>query len=227
MGGMSVFALPYTAASLRFDVPSHTYALPDGRVVPSVTQILKATGISTDFDEIAGISSRLAAKIDERRALGTAVHADAHAFDDDDLDWSTVDPRVKPFVEAWAICRENLRLQPTARERKVLHMGWFFCGTLDGIFLREGKRILVDLKIGDPEDAGCRYQTAGYELGWMVEHPDEPIDERWGVQLCPDLQIPYRVTNYSAEPQAWEHAQKFQAFCVTFHHQAARRRRAA
>lgn len=222
-----VFDIPYTAADLRFESSTHIYSLPDGRVVPSVTQILKATGVSVDFDEIAGISSRLAATMEERRALGTAVHADSHSYDDDDLVWETVDPRVQPFVAAWGICRANLGLRPTTRERKVLHLNGFFCGTLDGIFLRDRKRILADLSIGDPEDSAKRFQTAGYEMAWLVEHPDEPIDERWAVQLCPDRAIPYRVTNYTAEPYSWEHAQKFQAFCVTYHSQAARRRRAA
>src|SRR5262245_58245218 len=110
------------------------YTLPDGRQVPSVTQVLRSTGVSTDFDEIAGISDRHAANLEIRRALGVAAHMDCHAYDDGELDWSTVDPRVKPYVMAWVEFRENTGLLPQVRERRVFHPGYFVCGTLDGIF---------------------------------------------------------------------------------------------
>lgn len=215
-----------TAAVLTFEPSSHVYALPDGRVVPSVTQVLKATGVSVDFDELTGLSTRMADQIAYRRDLGTAVHADCHSFDDKAIDWTTVDERVKPYILAWQICRENLGLEPLTRERRVFIPDLFVCGTLDGIFVRAGsrRRILIDLKIGDPEDAGAKFQTAGYELGWLAEHPDESIAERWSIRLCPDLEVPYRVTNYTAEPRAWEHTATFRAICTTYWAQAARRR---
>lgn len=223
-----MLATAYTGADLAFDAAPHRYLLPDGREVPSVTHILRATGISTDFDGIASTSSKLATAIDYRRALGTACHADCHAFDDDDLDWSTVDPRVEPFVRAWAVFRENSGAHPLTRERMVFHPGIYFCGTLDGIFhLPSGVNVLIDIKIGDPEDAGCRYQTAGYELAYVHEHPFERIDERWAVQLLPERRVPYATTNYTARPEAWRDGVTFQSFVTTYNAQAMRRRRSA
>lgn len=223
---LPAFLRTWTAADLIFDPVTHTSVTPDGRAVPHVTRILSAIGVSTDFEGLAAQSSRLAAVIDDRRELGSAVHADTHAFDDEDLVWDSVDPRVRPYVEAWATFRDNTRLVPLHRERRVFHSGHWYCGIPDGIFRHpNGKRILPDLKIGDPEDAACVYQTSAYEAAWLVEHPDEPIDERWAVQLCPGTRVPYRVTNYSARPDAWRDFQKFQAFLVTYHEQAVRRRR--
>lgn len=217
---MTTAALP-SSSDLVFEPLTHSYSLPDGRLVPSVTTIIKAVGVSADFDEIAGFSAKLGEQIEMRRALGTAVHQDAHAFDDDDLDWSTVDPRVKPYVEAWATFRVNSGLRPVTRERMVFHPIAFYCGTLDGIFETPGGlRVLVDLKIGDPQDAGCAYQTAAYQAAYAIEHPDEPITLRWGVQLTPDRQIPYRITPYAD----WQDYPKFQAFVTTYHEQAERRR---
>lgn len=210
-----------TSAALTFNPAAHEYRLPDGRLVPSVTQILSAVGVAVDFEDLGAISSHLAGQIEIKRHLGTAVHADCHAFDDDDLDWSTVHPLVAPYVQAWATFRRNSGLLPVARERRVFHAGCFYCGTLDGVFVApNGARVLVDIKTGDPEDGGCRYQTAAYQSAYALEHPDEPIAERWAVRLTPDLSVPYRVTPYAD----WRDFLTFQAFVTTFQHQAARRK---
>lgn len=214
-----------TAAALTFDAERHEYRLPDARLVPSVTQILHAVGVATDFEAIAARSTKLAEAIEYRRALGTAVHADCHAFDDHDLDWDQVDERVRPYVEAWSVFREITGLTPTARERRVFHPGAFYCGTLDGILVKpNGVAVLVDIKLGDPEDAGAQFQTAAYEAAFLVGHPSQIVSERWAVQLLPERRIPYDITNYSARAEAWRDFQKFQAFVTTYHEQAIRRR---
>lgn len=215
--------LAFTSSDLQFTAEDHAYRLPDGRRIPSVTQILRAVGVSTDFDELRASSSRLAERIDYRRDLGVAVHADAHAFDDDDLEWDTVDPDVLPFLEAWSVFRENTGLVPITRERRLYHPGLGVCGTLDGIFYRErapDRRVLVDLKCGDPEAAAARYQTALYQLLWEAEHPNEPIAERWSVQLTPTLAVPYRITAYAD----WTDLATARAIVTTYFAQAARRR---
>ncbi len=215
---MSIAAL--TGASLTFEPERHEYRLPTGQVVPSVTQILRATGVSVDFDGLSGFSARLAEQIDYRRALGTAVHADCHAFDDHDLDWSGVHPDVQPYVTAWADFRAATGLTPLTRERRIYHPQYRYCGTLDGIFeLPTGRRVLVDIKIGDPEDAGCRYQTAAYLAAFQIEHPEITVEERWGVQLTPERGLQYWIFPYTD----WTDSQTFAALVTTYYVQAARR----
>jgi len=217
----------FGGADLIFNDALHEYRLPlDGRIVPSVTTILRVTGMSIDFEELKSRSLTLAGKIDYKRALGTAAHADCHAFDDGDLDWSTVHADVAPYIEAWATMRENLGLTPTARERRVFHPTLFYCGTLDGIFRREadGRRILIDMKLGDPADAAADLQTAAYEEAYRIDHPDELVDERWSVHLVPECKIPYRTTNYSAQADCWEHFPKFQACVCVYHERMARQK---
>lgn len=218
-----------TGKALVFYAEPHEYWTPPGReggtLVPNVTRVLSATGVSADFE---GIDRRNPGVVDFRRQLGIAVHDDCHAFDDDDLDWPSVDDRVKPYVTAWSTWRLNHRARPIHRERTVFHRVLFCCGRLDGIFeLEDGKRILVDLKIGDPDDAAAHLQTAFYEAAYRLEFPDERIDERWSVRLCPELVVPYRNTNYTTRPNAWRDIQKFQAVLTTYHEQAVRRRRIA
>lgn len=160
---------------VEFEAAGHIYRLNNsalngsraGEIVPSVTRILKDTGVSVDFEELAGMSERLGRSVSLKRDIGTAVHADAHAFDDDDLDLATVDPLVLPYLEAWMEFRANYsHLQPSTRERLVYHSALGFAGTLDGIFLQGGN------------DSATT------------------IDERWSVQLVPGRRVPYRVTPY-------------------------------
>lgn len=212
--------------ALRFDAFRHEYTTADGRIVPSVTKILHGVGIATDFEAIAATSRRMAEAIEYRRALGTAVHADCHAFDDRDLDWKAVDDRVRPYVDAWSIFRENKQLLPVARERRLFHPGLFYAGTLDGVFEQpDGQLVLVDIKLGDPQDAGAAYQTAAYEAAYALEHPERAIAARWAVQLVPDRRIPYLITDYSARPEAWRDFLVFQAAVTVYGAQAARSHR--
>lgn len=207
-----------TASALTFNAERHEYTLPDGSIVPSVTEVLRATGVSVDFDELGRLHS-LARTIEARRELGRAVHADCHAFDDDDLEWASVDYRVLPYVNAWAACRENTGLVPLERERVVYDPRLRYCGTFDGIFERRGRIILVDLKIGNPEEAGAQFQTAAYAAAYRTEHPEVTIDERWSVELTPEHGIPYRIHTYGG----WDDFLRFAAFVTTYYAQARRR----
>jgi hypothetical protein len=202
-----------SSALLTFTAETHEYRL-DGRLVPSVTTILRATGVSVDFNAIRQMGGSRRDAVDYKRDLGLAVHADSHALDDEDLDWPDVHPEVEPYLRAWALLKAHRGLIPLTRERKVYHAGLRYCGTLDGIFsTADGKFVLLDMKLGDPADAGCQYQTAAYELAYRSEHPDARIDERWGVKLDPSLTIPYRITPYTD----WTDMKAFQAFVTTFY----------
>jgi hypothetical protein len=126
---------------------------------------------------------------------------DCHALDDSDLIWETVDPRVRPYVEAWATCRERMGLVPEERERRLFHPDYWYTGIMDGVFLRKvGRRtlrILGDLKTGDPSSSAAHLQTAAYQKAYEYQHTDRHIDERWGIWLVPGRVIPYRIFNYS------------------------------
>ena len=210
-----------SSTAIEFDVDRHEYRL-DGRLVPSVTQILRVTGRSTDFEAIKAMSWRRAAAIDWKRQVGKTLHADSHAFDDNDLVLETVDPDVRPYLDAWATFRENSRVVPICRERIVYHQGdrrrEEYCGMLDGIFLTaSGRRALLDAKTGDPKNSGCQFQTAAYQMAFEFENPLERIHERWAVQLTPGRKIPYRVTPYLD----WSDQQEWRRIVSEFYAKAA------
>ena len=222
----------YTAADLRFDAESHTSTLPDGRDVPHVTTVLSAVGVCTNFEEVASISRRMEDAVERRRALGTAVHVDCHAYDDGTLSWGDVHPEVLPYVESWAELRERKRLRPLLRERQIFDPHNFYTGALDGVFLFEPEGInpLIDMKIGDPDDAAAHLQTAAYEGACRITFPEVQIHERWAIRLQPSLRVPYRITNYTdykRRPDAYLDYQKWLACLTTFNEQPSRRRKAA
>lgn len=231
---MTTLAAGYGLADLLFDEATHTTKFPDGTDVPHVTTILSAVGLTTDFEELASGSERRRRDIEYRRNLGQVVHADCHAYDDDDLDLDAVHGEVRPYVMAWARFRENYGLRPKARERQLYSRLYHYTGRLDGVFdydapLRSGgtepRVVLADIKIGDPEDAAAHLQTAAYEHAWC-ECGGPAIQERWAVWLRPDQAIPYKVINYTRPDRPhWDDFPTFAAAVAVFNSQPGRRRR--
>lgn len=209
-----------TSRDIEFDPVGHLYRLrPSGMVLPSVTRILRETGVSTDFDALPNKDA-----IARKRDIGTAAHSDCHAFDDGDLDWPTVNPEVLPYVEAWAVFREHKKLRPIVRERIVYDPHQGYVGTFDGIFESPAydRPILVDMKLGDPRDAAAQFQTAAYQSAYSIEHPAGHAMSRWSVQLIPGRRVPYEITPYSD----FKDFEIWRAIVATFY-AAARRRSAA
>lgn len=157
----------HASDQIAFEPEMHVYRHKEsGLSVPGVTSILLATGVSTDFETLSNLKHSLKHAIALKRDIGKALHADAHAFDDHDIDWSTVHDDVRRYLDCWVTFRENYaHLRPATRERIVYHPNLRFAGTLDAIFLQDSET-------------------------------DIAISERWSVQLCPDKKMPYRVTPY-------------------------------
>lgn len=228
----------WTVADVTYDEATHTSRLPDGRDVPHVTHVLSATGVSTDFAEMAGLGPRMRDNLWAARALGSAVHKDCHAADDDDLDMATVDRRVLPFLDAWAAVRRDKGLTPVAhgRERRVFHDLLTYTGILDGLFasVDGGPLVLGDLKTGDPEDAAAHLQTAAYEGALRrMQQVARPVFEfgsehlrRWAIWLRPGRRVPYTIVDYTS-PRRDHHQDfaKFQACLTTYNEQQDRRER--
>jgi hypothetical protein len=152
---------------VEFESAGHIYRLKaTGEIVPGVTTILKDTGIAVDFDGISAMGRRQQHSITLKRDIGTALHADTHAFDDNDLDLATVNIEVRPYLDCYITFRQHYpHLRPALRERLVYDPSLRVAGTLDGIFLTDGET--------------------------RIE-----ITERWSVQLIPGRKVPYLVTPY-------------------------------
>lgn len=135
---------------LTFDEASHQYRHL-GRLLPSVTQILKASSIVDDtwYNE-------------EARVRGQHVHQAAHYFDEDDLALDSVRPEIQPYLDGYIKFRQDTGFYPVLSEQRLVHsLG--FAGTLDRVGWLNDRLIQLDIKSGGlPKWAGL--QTAGYEM---------------------------------------------------------------
>lgn len=171
---------------LVFDEASHTYHW-NGIRVPSVTQIL---GAMTDLSGIPG------ARLEFARDRGHAVHYACELFDQDDLDWSTLDPRLVPYVEGWADFRAKTGFIPTGIEEKVFHPGLRYAGTLDRRGVIDGQPSVLDIKAVAKMYPTTGMQTAAYAEALNAGTPGiEKHTGRYGIQLLPSGK--WKLNHYS------------------------------
>lgn len=148
--------VPATSASVRFDAPTHVYTVA-GFERPSVTQILKDAGlIDTTW------------YTDEARERGRAVHFATQFLDEDDLEWETVLPKYRGFVQAWERFKRESHFQigrdsegNLLIEYRLFHPVSGYCGMLDRLGTIGSAEYLLDIKTGDSQD-WHGYQLAAY-----------------------------------------------------------------
>ncbi len=144
-----------------------------------VTEALKLAGL---------INTRYFTK--EACDRGSAVHAAAHYLDEGDLDESTVDPRVRPYLEQyerWA--REQVGLEVLACEEEVVHPTYGYAGRLDRRVRLNGREGVLDLKTSASLAPSVGPQVAAYAATFQ-----RPM-ERWALLLQPDRYRLIALTN--------------------------------
>jgi hypothetical protein len=151
---------------LTFAPGPHMYTL-DGIAVPSVTQILRASGL-IDFSAVPdGILERA-------RVRGTVVHEAIHFYNERDLD---VDrfchefPDYAGYLRAWIRFVEERRFVPHFNEYRVASYRHGIAGTIDCLGELEGRGALIDFATGRPQDAAKDLQTSAYHaiaMEWAV-----------------------------------------------------------
>lgn len=148
-------------ARLTFDEAKHEYRY-DGRVVPSVTQILGRVYP----DAYAGIP---AAVLDRKARLGTAVHKAIELALEGRLEESTLHEEVRPYVTSWRKWWERESIETIQLEEQAYHpLGYAM--TRDFLGNRRGKRLLIDWKTTNDPMLLHDVQVTGY---WMLDEPDE------------------------------------------------------
>lgn len=165
---------------LTFDEPTHTYELhhPDGPVeaLPSVTTILRAVGL-INFD---GVPEKV---LDKAKARGSRVHRAAQFLAEGTLDWDTVDPTERGYVEAAARFLGDAKFAILGQEYRLYHPVYRLAGTCDLFGFWQGSPSVGDYSTGDAVAAAKRYQLAWYAtmlrtlppLEWIDFAPSTPI----------------------------------------------------
>lgn len=149
---------------LELDSSTHTYS-EDGIVYDSVTQILKKAGLIS----YEGISPAVMMAAAER---GTLAHKACDYYDDNDLDFSSLDPLIEPYINAYARAKEELQFEVQHKELQFLEPTWKFAGTIDRVVVLPNYDCLwiVDIKTGIRK-AATRLQTAAYAIGFRGTCP--------------------------------------------------------
>lgn len=145
-------------AVLDFDAATHTYRI-HGITLPSVTQLLKPL---TD-EAFAGIPQSI---LDNKSAIGTAVHYATELYDADDIDTDDLHPTVLNYLLGWSrfIGDHEGRIQIVRSESKQYHPTLQYAGTVDRELLFDGEPMILDIKTTDQIHAHVGVQLAGYAM---------------------------------------------------------------
>jgi len=162
---------------IEFHDDTHTYWM--GKVrVPSVTQILAPL---VDF---TGIRMSV---IERASARGNAVHYGTELYDQDNLDWDSLDPELRPYIDAWAEFRARTLFVPTLIEERVFHPGLMYAGTLDRAGLFDGEPSIIDIKSSTALYPTVGLQTVAYAEALSAGNPAlQKHTGRYAVQLKKD-----------------------------------------
>lgn len=167
---------------LAFDPVDHVYTY-GGRRLPSVTQLLAQYGITPS---LAGIPADV---LEYARDRGTAVHAAIHLEKLGLLDWSTVDPTILPYMDAWNAWRDQCGYVSEGGEVPLVDPVAGYAGMPDdyGRSLRgryAGFRLVVDRKAVAAVSPSTGVQLAAYRR--LLEGVGFRATHRIAVQLFAD-----------------------------------------
>lgn len=160
------------ADGLALDEGSHTYTV-GGVRVPGVTSILKPL---VDFSRVP--PAVLAAKAD----LGRRVHFACQLHDEDDLDESSIEPDVAPYLAAYRRFLAESRAEVVANECRVFSRTFRYAGTLDRVMQVGGRIWLLDIKTSIATPITTGPQTAAY----MNAFDNLRVERRGALRLRPD-----------------------------------------
>ncbi len=165
----------------QFDEATHEYRV-DGRIIPSVTQILQGCGISN----YNGIDRDI---VDHKAAIGKAVHLACEFYDKGILE--SVPDLYTGYVEAYkrAVSDLSCKWDYIEHRRVATVDGMQFGMQLDRLGMIYGSTSLVEIKATATEEASWAVQLAGYHLGMEAYSM-----RRYALWLKPDGK--YRLLEY-------------------------------
>lgn len=176
---------------LQFDEPSHRYTV-NGRVIPSVTQIISAVGLY-EFDFVSRETLAIAAE------RGRIVHTYIEWYEQGVLDESSIDSELAGYFSAYLKMKAELNLpKPDEIEKRVYSATYGYAGTLDQLFVKP--RWINDHKTGVKSPVHG-LQLSGY---WLAEHPDMRNDKPDRL-TCSYYTVhgEWDLVDYPYEPLAW------------------------
>lgn len=146
--------------ALKFEESNHRYTV-NGKIIPSVTQIISAVGLY-EFDYVSKQTLAVAAE------RGRFVHSIIEYYEKGTLDESSIDPDLRGYFDAYLAAKSSGQLpanRPTAIEERGYSEKYMYAGTIDQMY---GERWIHDHKTG-PKSPVHGLQLSAY---WLRIHPD-------------------------------------------------------
>lgn len=197
---------------LVYDDRTHTYRV-DGRMVPHITEI-----VPSDYSHVPPL------KLEIARQRGSAVHKATELYDLHLIDWTTLDPKVTPYLEAWvkALLEYEIEFELHDIERRLYHPLDRYAGTGDrprcwirppGINQRR-RLTTLEIKSIARMDENVGLQTSGQQRAEnyrarILGIPE--VEDRWGCQLKKDGT--YKMFHYTD----MRHERVFLSYLTTLH----------
>lgn len=168
---------PFVDADLVFDEAKHIY-LYKGKRAASVTQVLKAGGLSKGYGDVDPKVLANAA------ARGTAVHTAIERYHDGTLNWDDLHEDIVPRVVAYDKFVSDHSYTHICSEQKYFSPTWGYAGGMDAVGLLPRWNgvtgphlVLLDYKTSYEKDpASWRIQVQAYKNLWNENNPNHPID---------------------------------------------------
>lgn len=223
----------FVGQQLRFDEAAHRYSIGAEELV-HVTRILKATGVTLDFERLVADGKLRAEDLIYKRDLGRAVHIATHYYDEGSLRRDSItNPAIEIGLQAWIDFRAATGFTPVMLETALHHPALRVAGMNDraGYFTKFSDHspndlLTVDIKLGDPEHAGAQWQTAAYAEFLAVLLEKFPGFDAFSFRLRPRYAVQlletgkWKLHKYPNHASDWR---DFQHFITTYRRQHAQR----
>lgn len=157
---------------VNFEADTHTYTDEDGKILPSVTQILQGVGIIVPTIFAPGAA-----------AFGTSVHEILECIDKGFMTAASFeDTDASGYVKAYTQFLTDTKFKVTSVELIHAHEEYRYAGTVDriGLWPTSTQKCVIDLKTGSKQPWHA-LQTAAYA---MLIDPAKPYNlERYCLYL--------------------------------------------
>lgn len=177
---------------ITFDADTHTYFY-GMEQIPSVSEILRPL---TD-PYLQGIPEHI---LNWKRDLGTAVHKACELYDAGNLDESTLDERILPYLEGYRKFLADHQPQWDAIEEIVFEPMARYCGTLDRAGTIGDKPVIIDIKTSTKVQATAALQLWAYALAY-----DEMVTpELFALQLWEGNYKLHHFEDFDLYSETWD-----------------------
>lgn len=173
---------------IEFDKDQHAYRV-NGRAVPSVTQVL------VPLDLLEGIPL---ATLEHARIRGQHVHEAMALLVRDALDWDSLDPQLRPYIEGGRRFLEESGITVIASEYRVACARLRCAGTLDLLGHWRKSEALIDFKATATLPPSVGPQTSAYDRLYTATYGGRSR-RRYCVLLKPNDYKVYPLT----DPADW------------------------